>query len=340
MLTDVFAIRYENTPLWTSFDDRHRRFMVQSSKIITEQLFPEFVDGKAHPEPLEMVHSKLSMEIGIDPLSPLYAPLTGRRIGITERTVSFFTRPLREEDSIDVYIKRRVSFVELALREKASLVDNANRGLSTGATPDQDFGENTLLRSLQQMQKKIDQAKIIANSEINHRLKQDVDEFNERFRQARLPLEYNNGFVHIRSDELVAKQIESPFWNLVADTKWKNVEHDMHEAVDRHDTKGRDPAFYAAKSLESAIKIISSDKGWTRGNEKGAGAFIDNLVSQNNGRFIEPWEADALKAFFSKVRNPLGHGPGGETMSTLTPQQDSWAIETCMSWTKSLITRM
>ena len=107
----------------------------------------------------------------------------------------------------------------------------------------------------------------------------------------------------------------------------------------RRDSGGRDPAFYAAKALESAIKIISNDRGWTHGGEKGAHNFIDNLASSKNG-FIEPWEGETLKAFFTKVRNPLGHGPGGEPMPALTPQQTDWAIETCMSWVKSLIKRL
>ena len=48
--------------------------------------------------------------------------------------------------------------------------------------------------------------------------------------------------------------------------------------------------------MESAIKIISDEKGWTTGNEKGAANYIDHLASANHGRFIEAWESDALKA--------------------------------------------
>jgi hypothetical protein len=55
---------------------------------------------------------------------------------------------------------------------------------------------------------------------------------------------------------------------------------------------------------------------------------------------IEDWEADALKAFFSKVRNPLSHGPGTAPMVSLNRQQTDWAIESCMTWAKSLIRRI
>jgi hypothetical protein len=135
-------------------------------------------------------------------------------------------------------------------------------------------------------------------------------------------------------------EIERPFWALVSNERWKNVERDLLEAIDLRDNGGRDPALYAAKGLESTIKIISGEKGWSRGKESGAAAYIDNLMSEKNGRFIEVWEGEALKAFFAKVRNPLGHGPGNEPMPELTSQQNDWAIETAMSWIKSLIRRL
>lgn len=46
-----------------------------------------------------------------------------------------------------------------------------------------------------------------------------------------------------------------------------------------------------------------------------------------------------LKTFFSEVRNKLGHGPGAAPMLELSEQQNSWAIQSCMSWIKSLIAR-
>lgn len=76
------------------------------------------------------------------------------------------------------------------------------------------------------------------------------------------------------------------------------------------------------------------------GGENGAHAYTNNLGSAKNGNFISPWERDTLKSFFTAVRNPLGHGPGGEKMPELTLAQTDWAIETCMSWTKTLIARL
>ena len=101
---------------------------------------------------------------------------------------------------------------------------------------------------------------------------------------------------------------------LVGDPKWKNVDTDMKEALDQRDAGVRNPAFHAARALESTIKIISDEKGWTYGGEKGAHNYIDNLGAKKNA-FIDPWEADTLKSFSTKVRNPLGHGPGNEESS-------------------------
>lgn len=114
----------------------------------------------------------------------------------------------------------------------------------------------------------------------------------------------------------------------------------MKEALDRRDANDKDPAIFAAKALESAIKIVSDLKGWTRGNEKGASNYIDNLVSKANGSFLTLWEGEMLRDYFRKVRNGLGHGPGIEPMPVLSIPQTDWAIETAMSWVRTLVRRM
>ncbi|WP_334262045.1 hypothetical protein [Bradyrhizobium sp. 6(2017)] len=162
-------------------------------------------------------------------------------------------------------------------------------------------------------------------------------ELNSRLRQAECKLHYHNGFIQISQDDTVAQEIENPFWRLVADPKWHNVDHDMKEAIDLRDTGGCDPAFYAARSLESTIKIISGEKQLTTGKEKGAANYINNL---RGAELIEVWELEALHHFFAKVRNPFGHGPGAAPMPSLTEHQTNWAIENAMIWIKSLVRRM
>jgi len=125
----------------------------------------------------------------------------------------------------------------------------------------------------------------------------------------------------------------------VSNPIWQNVDVDVKRAIDLRDTGGPNPAFYAARALESTIKIISEQKQWSHGGEKGAHNYIDNLASKKTGPFLDEWEKGMLKDFFTHVRNPLGHGPGNKKMLALSPQQTEWAIEFCMIWAKSLIQR-
>ncbi|HEY0764055.1 MAG TPA: hypothetical protein VGD61_16890 [Pyrinomonadaceae bacterium] len=167
-----------------------------------------------------------------------------------------------------------------------------------------------------------------------------VHELNIRFREAEIHLQYHNGLFQYSSDKATGSQIDEPFWNLLKNQKWANVDIDVKEAIDRRDNNERDAAFYALKALESTIKIISDEKGWTRGTERGASSYIDNLVSSTNGRFIEPWEADQLKAIYRDLRNPHGHGPGSAPQPTWSYHQQNWLIECSMIWIKSLVNRM
>ena len=46
MLTDIFADRYLSIPMWDSFGEADRRFIVQGFRMVREQLYPYWVDGK------------------------------------------------------------------------------------------------------------------------------------------------------------------------------------------------------------------------------------------------------------------------------------------------------
>ena len=138
----------------------------------------------------------------------------------------------------------------------------------------------------------------------------------------------------------VEQAVHDPFWDLVADARWDNVRIDMQQALSLRDSAGPNPALYAARALESTVKIIASDNGWLTGRERGAANVIDALVSARNGRFIEVWEAEMLKRFFADVRNPDAHGAGSAPQPKLAPAQTNWAIEFCMIFIKSLIVRL
>lgn len=155
-----------------------------------------------------------------------------------------------------------------------------------------------------------------------------------------LRLVYRSGRFESSDGPAVEQAVHDPFWDLVSDAQWDNVRTDMQQALSLRDNGGPNPALYAARALESAVKIISAGKGWLTGRERGAANVIDTLVSARNGRFIEPWEAEMLKRFFADIRNPDAHGAGAAPQPQLTPIQASWAIEFCMISIKSLLRRL
>jgi hypothetical protein len=112
----------------------------------------------------------------------------------------------------------------------------------------------------------------------------------------------------------------------------------MQDAFRQRDTGGPNAALLSARALESTIKIISTERGWTRGNERGAASYIDNLGAGR--RYIDQWEANIMKRFFAEVRNPEAHGAGSEPQTKLSDIQTAWALEFCMIWIKSLIRRL
>ena len=347
MLTDIFANRYAEVTIWNEFGETEHRLLVKCFRIVSEQLFP-YQKGVKSPSTdarWSSIHDKLSMELGLKELFPKYFPyqttsngktstLTGTR-SLHNVCENFMCASPTAAVSADRFMKERISFVELAFREREETIAELNRKLpekiQAAQIEEKRVGGPHLPGRVDNLR--------AANAAINERLKCSIDELNERLRRAGTNLNYHNGIIQISSDKLLEEQVERPFWSIVKDDRWRNVDIDMKEAIDRRDSGGRDPAFYAARALESAIKIISDEKGWTHGGEKGAHSYIDNLGSKKNN-FISEWEGEALKNFFTSVRNPLGHGPGSAKMPSLNTQKTNWVIETCMSWIKSLLQRM
>lgn len=364
MLTDIFAERYKDRTIWNSVDSVETALLTQCFRVIAEQVMPlTFDNGKVCQEHLQIwkrIDRNLSMELGIECLNnAAFRNHSSTSANVLESSLfdevrvdqacrSFMRAPFQADwphfDKADRFMKIRISFVELAFREKHMQL-SSKRTQSGGTTyskrknyviTHRDTKESIVIQRIQ----KLDSNEQRDRDSEEQSYAESEREINERFKRAGVPLNLHNGMVQITTDPLLEAQVATPFWVLTNDPMWTNVDIDMKEAVDRREAGERDPAFYAAKALESAIKIISKSKGLTRGNETGAAQFIDNLQSKANGRFIASWEADALKLIFSKVRNELGHGPGGEPMPSLSPQQTNWVIESSMSWTKSLIERM
>lgn len=348
MLTDIFLNRYADVVLWEIFEEKDRRFLVQAFRIVSEQLYPYWtVEGKESAWAKgnwEAIHDKLSMELGLEELSArafsLNRPSGWPSVHFHTMDIVCRNFVLANYDgsvSADRFMKERLSFFEIAFRHRAEEMEasHAERLAKLHAErprPQPRGGIRLPGDPLKAHQALVDRE--------TQEFRSAVDELNARMRQAGYELHYHNGFIQRSVDPVVEDQIEQPFWDLVSDARWKNVDLDMKEAIDRRDNGDRDPAFYAARALESTIKIVSDLSGWSHGGEKGAHNYIDNLGSQRAGQFIKDWEMAELKNFFTRIRNPLGHGPGSEEMPALSPEQTDKAIEFCMSWIKSLIRRM
>ncbi|MDP3652116.1 MAG: hypothetical protein Q8R67_10585 [Rhodoferax sp.] len=356
MLTDLFFRRYDSRPMFNSFGQRESALFVQAYRIINEQIWKYYGYNKKVDESVKKIwtdiHDRISMEIGVKELSPIYYSYKTEWMGkpfnnsgwhemnyVVEQWLNLQFDPGRMD--ADVFVKRRLSFIELAFRTRENQVEAENASLPK-ALQQAAFGDpNGRIRvaGIRVPGLGVDVLKQ-RNLLMNTYFRTNIDELNERFKQADMKLHYHNGYIQVTQDEQIQNQIEQPFWLLVKDVTWKNVSIDMAEAIDRRDTGGRDPSFYAAKALESTIKIICDIKEWSTGDEKGVSDYLNHLESKANGALIQGWERQSMQRFYSDVRNDLGHGPGSKSMPNFSPQQINHTIEFCMSWVKSLINRL
>ncbi|MCE1450384.1 hypothetical protein LWU64_12780 [Enterobacter hormaechei] len=343
MLTDVFSYRYSKFPIWHEYSTNEQRLLTQLMGICKEAL-PTFTSKGGKSETFDdcwkSVHNKVSRELGVPHLFNRYYSYISNGFPVNGfhtweyACEKFVTAPFDGSQPVDSFLKERINVIELAMRTRYEQIIKMNTSqysmtqsllpLTKGVTVPGSYQKG--LSAFQQ--------------EIIKQYADNVSEMNERFRRAGVPLTLHNGFIQISKDEMTENNIAKPFWALLSDPQWKNVDTDMKEALDRRDSKDKDPAIFASKALESTIKIISDVKGWSRGNEKGASNYIDNLNSKANGKFIEPWEAELLKGYFINIRNQISHGPGSKPMPTMTDEQTDWAIESAMSWIKALIARL
>jgi hypothetical protein len=351
MLTDIFAYRYADQPIWATCTEIELRLLNQAFGIVKDALPYRTTEGKEiekSKETWKLLHDQLAREFGVNELSQRYYSYTQKNTLGQDWPVSgwfswdhvcgqFVAAKYVGQNDADRFVKERISFVELALRQRGEEVALINSQFPSVLL--QAEFRDARSPNFVNTKRAVKDAKAL-NAAINSTYQDQVIELNERFRRAKAPLTYHNGFIQFATDQQVEIHIAKPFWNLVADPMWKNVDIDMKEALDRRDSNDKDPALFAAKALESAVKIVSDVKGWTRGTESGVAQYTDNLMSKANGSYLSVWEGEMLKDYFRKVRNSVGHGPGSEPMPELTLPQTDWAIETAMSWVRTLIRRM
>lgn len=67
MFTEIFAYRYADRPIWNEFCETDSVLLAQGLRMILEQLFAPFKDGKVDlisKNAWISIHSKLCMELG------------------------------------------------------------------------------------------------------------------------------------------------------------------------------------------------------------------------------------------------------------------------------------
>jgi len=128
MLTDIFANRYAERPMWSSFGGVERTLLVQCFRNVAEQVMPYWHDGKPS-EPMkklwDSVERRLSMELGLDELSPrTYGYYSPQKLWIsgtfsTDRVCkTWMLANFSEGNDPDRFMKERLSLIELAFRER------------------------------------------------------------------------------------------------------------------------------------------------------------------------------------------------------------------------------
>lgn len=275
MLIDIFARRYESTPLRDTFDQRDSRLLVQAFRILAEDIYPYYRDGKEDTKGVKFwtdIHSRLSRELGLPELSPQYFSYTtkwnGNDVNQTHKHSMvkvcenwMLKQPI---ESADTHIKDRLSLIELGFRERGVEIAAMNVAPVQVAVPAPSI---SALPTLRVPGDRSDGIRAL-RARVTAAFQASVEELNARFKQAHYDLHYHSGFIQASTDDMIQRTVETPFWSLVGGLVWHNVDIDMKEALDLRDSDGRDPAFYAARALESAIKIISGQRGWTHGKER------------------------------------------------------------------------
>ncbi len=350
-ITDVFFRRYKDVRIAEAVGSDEQVFFHQANKLMGDMLWL----GKSEPSDdmtdpsvrnLKIVHDKLAIETGVDYLSPkyyFYKERNGAQNSLKHKPNMIVANFMKEQfdatkNDADFYVKLRLSFVELAFRIRGEQVRKAQadfplklaKARSSEEAADSRPGALRVPGSLVN-------STTAAHKKIVYGYANLVEELNQRLRIAGFNLVYSNGLLHFAGDELMEANVAKPFWQIVAQPLWNSVEEQMQEAIDRRDKRDRTAPFHAVCALESCMKIVFS-----RLNPGEKVLFGHRLINElaKDPRFLAKWEADMLKQMFSDLRNPFAHGPGTDTIPELATEQTDWAIETAMSWIKSLARRL
>jgi hypothetical protein len=343
MITDIFLQRYEEANL----ENIPNAFFVQIYMLFNEhsEEINSFVDGYMYSEYvneyariISISQSKLCTELGVrnldkieykEPNNHLPAEYRILKNYVYDSAVNFLEKiSLFEIISRDIealliaeikYIENHIPLYKKESEKIKQLSEATNTFLYNK-------GEENLEKALRQLD--------IKNAAL-HSIRTEI---NERLKRHKIPLTYHNGFFQYETDPFIEKTIRDPVWKLISNPKYKNVEEDLLEALDRFDTRKRDPALYAMKALESMIKIVCKEKGIEKEPKKNFAHYIGKLNSKENGKYLSNEEKEELLAMF-KNRHAYAHGPGDGEMPSLAIQQELRLINAAIVWIYSLSQR-
>lgn len=144
MLTDIFAYRYLDHPIWQAYTEVEHRLLNQACGIVNDAL--PYYDSlgqeiQANKAKWKGLHDLLARELGVDALSKTHYsykqmnalgkefPVTG--VWTWNHVCEQFVKPAPPADHRDPdrFIKERLSFIELALRLRNAEIDQLNARL-------------------------------------------------------------------------------------------------------------------------------------------------------------------------------------------------------------------
>ena len=127
MLVDISSRRYENQTLRDGFEQRDSRLLLQSFRILSEDIRPYYRDGNEDAAGVAfwtMLHDQMSRELGVKELSPIWFSYTTKwngndRVQSHKNTMVAVCEKWLVQgptESPDVHIKERLSLIELGFR--------------------------------------------------------------------------------------------------------------------------------------------------------------------------------------------------------------------------------
>jgi len=257
MITDIFARRYADIQIRSQYCQDDLRFMTQASKMLMDPLWLGHASNKVSDTTeanLKGVHDTLAMELGRDFLSDRFwfhkYTMNGNEFSNAHTNSyasickTFLIRVPSDLSQSDVWVKERLSLVELAFRMRALQIQQANAALPAiiAAADAEDSKPRPYGRGIRIPGQRSDGLRA-SNHRMNAAFEEQVSDLNERMRLALYKLTYHNGFIQLGEDGAIDAQIAKPFWALVANAKWANVDEQIKEAIDRRDNGDRTAAF-------------------------------------------------------------------------------------------------